>query len=293
MHLLVVHKISRYQQVVLDDPTPEIEALAHADAPIIARLKRSHDRHVDSLARVLEELSKRQISHEVHPRGTIEDPERFDLVISVGGDGTVLELSHGLRQTPILGINSDPEASVGYFCAGNADHIEHLLERCLDESWEPIRLRRFSLTINDTIHTEPALNDVLVCHSNPAALSSYVLKIDELEEAQRSSGLWLSTPAGSTGAIRSAGGLVLPIRSQNFQYLVREPYPLRQGSYKLLKGIRPMDTKLEITSRMMDGKVFLDGPYISYDFQLGDRITLNPKAPDLRIFGLDEKRRNT
>jgi NAD+ kinase len=292
MNLLVVHKISRYQQVVLGDHPPEIDALVESNDHLIARLKRSHDAHERSLEQVREVLTRHQIEHEVHPRGQISDPERFDLVVSVGGDGTVLELSHGLSQTPILGINSDPEASVGYFCAGTAERFEDFVTRSIEGTWEPNRLRRFSLTINDKLQTEPALNDVLVCHANPAALSSYTLKIDDIEESQRSSGLWLSTPAGSTGAIRSAGGLVLPIRSQNLQFLVREPYPLRQGAYKLLKGIRSMDTSLEITSRMMDGRVFLDGPYISYDFQLGDRIRLNSKAPDLRIFGLDEKRRN-
>ena len=292
MSLLVVYKTSRYQQVILEDHHPEIEALIEANDPSVARLKRSHEAHQRSLDRVLEALTRHGLDFEAHPRGRVHDPERFELVISVGGDGTVLELSHGLRQTPILGINSDPEASVGYFCAGGADHVEELIARTLDEQWQPLKLRRFALTINETERTVPALNDVLVCHANPAALSSYILRLDDHEESQRSSGLWLSTPAGSTGAIRSAGGLVLPIKSQNLQFLVREPYPPRQGSYRLLKGIRPMDTTLEITSKMMDGRVFLDGPYISYSFQIGDRLRLDPHAPDLRIYGMDDRRRN-
>ncbi len=38
-------------------------------------------------------------------------------MITVGGDGTLLAASHSVRDVPILGINSAPGYSVGFFCA--------------------------------------------------------------------------------------------------------------------------------------------------------------------------------
>ena len=55
----------------------------------------------------------------------------------------------------------------------------------------------------------------------PAAMTSYTLDIGSVSEPQRSSGLWIATAAGSTAAIRAAGGCILPLRSRKLQYLVR------------------------------------------------------------------------
>ena len=50
-----------------------------------------------------------------------------DLVISVGGDGTFLEASHYISDnTPILGVNSDPLRSVGFFCSCTKENFEEL-----------------------------------------------------------------------------------------------------------------------------------------------------------------------
>ena len=58
------------------------------------------------------------ISYKKIYRSTIGeyDLSAFDLVITVGGDGTFLEASHHIKaNTPILGVNSDPQRSVGFF----------------------------------------------------------------------------------------------------------------------------------------------------------------------------------
>ena len=136
------------------------------------------------------------------------------------------------------------------------------------------------------------LNEILVCHANPAAVSSYFLHVDGHEEAQRSSGIWIATPAGSTAAIRSAGGLVLPIHSDNFQFLVREPYQRPDSTYRQIKGIRPFGTPVELISKMRQGRIYVDGPHISYPFTIGDRLRLDFEVPPLLVFGLDDARRN-
>jgi NAD+ kinase len=289
--ILVATKKSRYQQLVLEAHDKHIQTLLESQDVSVATLKRSHNAHMASLDKICATLDARALPYEVRWHPEVRDPERYRLVIACGGDGTVLDLSHRLTHTPMLAINSDPQASIGYFCAGDADAFEALLVRTLEARWAPMALRRFSISINDELQTVPALNDVLVCHANPAAVSSYILRLDGIEEHQRSSGIWIATPAGSTAAIRSAGGMVVPLGSNTLQYLIREPYPPPTGAYRLSRGLRPFDSSFEIISRMQDGRIYLDGPHICYPFQTGDRLRLVSQAPPLLIYGLDEKRR--
>ena len=68
---------------------------------------------------------------------------------------------------------------------------------------------------------QPALNDVLVAHVQPAATSRYRLTLGRRSEEHRSSGLWVATAAGSTAGIRSAGGRPMPLTSRRIQFRAR------------------------------------------------------------------------
>lgn len=291
-HILVAHKKSAYEQYVLDKHDESVATLIEQGHISVRSLEKSHQAHTRSLEEICKHLSSRGVSFDKRYRGDVDDADRYDLLITVGGDGTVLDLSHGIESTPLLAINSDPESSIGYFCAGTADDFEDLLAKTLDGGWEPFELRRFHVRINDEVASVPVLNDVLISHSNPAAVSHYFLTIDGNEpEEQKSSGIWVSTPAGSTAAIRSAGGYVLPLDSERLQYLVREPYPMASRSYHFLKGIRPLEERFEIISKMDDGRIFVDGPHISYPFSIGDVVCIDSNAAPLLIYGLSERRR--
>ena len=291
--VLVVTKTTRYQQLILEQHDEHVASLIAAGDISVAQLERAHAAHERSLASVLATLAAHGLEHSSHTREELSDAliAACDLVVVVGGDGTVLDLSHRVTDTPVLAINSDPSTSVGYFCAGAADAFEGLLQRTLSGTWAPRQLARFSVSINDELHTSPVLNDILIAHTNPAAVSSYILRVDDHEEVQRSSGIWIATPAGSTAAIRSAGGYVLSLNSDMVQFLVREPYPPRKGSYRLVKGLRPASSTIEIISKMSHGAIYMDGPHISYPFQIGDRLRIHCDAPKLRLYGLDESHR--
>ena len=291
-HILLAHKKSAYEKLVLEKHDETVAKLISQDDISVRTLKRSHEAHTRSLDEICEHLSSCGIPFDKQYRGDVEETSGFDLVVTVGGDGTVLDLSHRITDTPMLAINSDPESSIGYFCAGTAEEFAELLERTLEDRWEAFELRRFHMTINDEISSVPVLNDVLISHCNPAAVSHYLLQIDGNEpEEQKSSGIWVSTPAGSTAAIRSAGGYVLPLDSRRLQFLVREPYPMRSRTYHFLKGIRPLGERFEVISKMHDGRIFVDGPHISYPFSIGDIVAIDAAAPPLKIYGLDERRR--
>jgi NAD+ kinase len=292
LKILVAFKKSRYEQFVLEERDPNVEELIAARHLSVERLKTSHRAHRTSLDHLIARLDSRGLPFDLEYRGDVTDLSGYDLVIAVGGDGTVLDLSHRAGSTPLLSINSDPDSSVGYFSAGSASDIDRLLDRILMHGWEPAHLRRFHIRLDGHLMGPPVLNDILISHANPAAVSSYSLKVgSHPAEAQKSSGIWVSTPAGSTAAVRSAGGFVLPYGSENIQYVVREPYPPAEGGYRFLKGIHPFDEHFEVISRMREGMVFLDGPHLSFPFPLGCTLVLEPDAPDLAIYGLQEERR--
>lgn len=292
MRILVAHKSSRLE-TYQEDASPEFERLLAINDPSVATLRDAHERHTRSLAHTVETLDARGVDVTVLPRHLVQSTEGFDLVIAVGGDGTVLDLSHKIDDIPLLGINSDPVKSIGYFCAGTADDFPSLFTRLVENSWEPARLMRFRVAINGVPNSYPILNDILIAHENPAAVTDVIVSVGEFSpETQKSSGIWVSTAAGSTAAIRSAGGYVMPLASRDIQYLVREPCPPHLGAYRHLKGIRPIQSPLSFTSRMQAGRVYLDGPHVSLPFRLGDVITLVDSAPDLTIYGLLEKSRD-
>jgi NAD+ kinase len=291
-HILVAHKRSRYEQyLALEDDA--LQRLLDEDHPSVQSLLSSHERHNASLDQVVRELEELGCDLDVRFRGDIDGVDGVDLVISVGGDGTVLDVSHKITDQPLIGINSDPGKSVGYFCAGTSDETAQLVTRIFDEDWKPMSLMRFAIRLNDERVGYPILNDVLIAHANPAAVTSYLLEVgDQDPEPQKSSGVWISTPAGSTAAIRSAGGYVLPLDSRDFQYLVREPCPPPSKSFRHTKGIRDVDAPFRVISKMREGRVYLDGPHQSVPFRVGDTVALDGDAPPLRIFGLEGKARD-
>ncbi|MFU8804869.1 MAG: NAD(+)/NADH kinase [Bradymonadaceae bacterium] len=291
-HILVAHKKSRYEHYVLEDQDQSVEGLVEACHISVESLLISHETHIESVERITGTLNSHGLSYDTIYRGDVTTVEGYDLIISIGGDGTVLDLSHGIEETPILGINSDPDVSVGYFTAGTARDFPRLLDMTLKKTWQPQELRRFFVRINDEIVGPPVLNDALIAHLNPAAVSHYLLQVgNHPPEEQKSSGIWVATPAGSTAAIRSAGGHVMPIGSETYQYLVREPYPPKVGGYRFLKGIQPFDDVFEVVSKMREGRVFLDGPHLMFPFGIGDTVSIDPAAPLLRIYGVEEERR--
>lgn len=290
--ILVAHKESRYEQYQeLDDDA--LQRLIDDHHISVGNLLESHERHNASLDDVVRTLDEIGCDFDVVRRADVTKVGDVDLVISVGGDGTVLDISHKLDDQPLLAINSDPVRSVGYFCAGEAGDTGHLLDQIFDDGWQPMSLMRFCLQMNGERTGYPILNDILIAHANPAAVTSYLLEVDGQEpEAQKSSGIWVSTPAGSTAAIRSAGGYVLPLESRDFQYLVREPCPPPSKSFRHVKGIRDVNEPFGVISRMREGRVYLDGPHRSLPFRVGDTVSLDGDAPPLRIFGLEGKHRD-
>ncbi|XP_020676494.1 probable NADH kinase [Dendrobium catenatum] len=206
--------------------------------------------HLDDRCRVHNEgitfcqdvLRRKNLDFEPLFRNNISQPiHGVDLVVTVGGDGTLLQASHLLDNSiPILGVNSDPTQpqevdevcdefdatrSTGYLCAATVANFEQILEEVLEGKNKPWELARISAKLNDKPLPAFALNDVLISHPCPATVSrfSFRVKHDDQKWSSlvncRSSGLRICTAAGSTAAMLSAGGFTMPISSSDLQFM--------------------------------------------------------------------------
>lgn len=247
------------------------------------RLKRGHSLHLKTLEELYELLKSLGIPFTTKGSKQLGTVKNADLIITVGGDGTVLTTSHFVKKQPILGIKSFGRHSVGYFCAATRETMKSYLKDVLGGRHRPIPLQRLQIIINGHPITEPALNDVLFSNLMPASISRYLLKIGKKREEQRSSGIWISSAAGSTAAMKAAGGKVLPLKSKSFEYIVREPYTPK-GKYKLLKGIVGPNSSVEIISRSAQNTVCIDGSIIQYPAPSETRVVVKSAREPCWIF---------
>lgn len=281
MKILIVYKKS-----FLESHGSE-KGLGQLDSADRERLARADQENRRALGDLTAHLARRGIAPDAVSRGSLAARRRYDLVISLGGDGTFFAAARYLKDVPILGINSDPANSLGLWTCADRSTFREPLERALAGKLRPCRIHRMSVEINGRPVREQAFNDVLIAHRNPAAMTRYRLSIGSADEQQRSSGLWIATAAGSTAGIRSAGGRRMPISSKRLQYLVREPYTWPQRRYRFTRGFV---RELGLQSHTVGVGLWVDGSRVRYDLELGDRVTLR-SGPPLLVLGYNEARR--
>lgn len=138
--------------------------------------------------------------------------EVSDLIIVVGGDGSLLAAARTLARfdVPVLGVN---RGRLGFLTDVSPDEIEQRVGEVLDGHYHIEK--RFLLDVTVKHNGEPngtadALNDVVVNSGTSAKMIEFELYIEgEFVYRQRSDGLIVSTPTGSTAYSLSAGGPIM------------------------------------------------------------------------------------
>jgi NAD+ kinase len=281
-NVLLVFKKSLYQIYFVEGRLPEAERARYTTEDI-DRLKASDDEHRRALDHVCKMLEKRQIRFRPIYRARVANYEPHDFIIAVGGDGTFIEAARRATFQTMLGVNSDPHRSQGFFCPATADSIGDYLDRVRAGDVAVNTLTRMTIELDGVEQDYQAINDILVAHRFSAAMSRYHLRIGEREEMQRGSGLWVSTAAGSTGAIQSAGGQPQPHDSRELQYLMREPMAAMSDQFSMSSGFVDAKIGITVTSRMREGTVFVDGPHMRVPLPFGTQVTLRESAWPLKV----------
>src|SRR5262249_29616850 len=151
----------------------------------------SHDDHVQTIQEARSLLERLGVDATFRYRTDEALTENFDLVITLGGDGTLLRASHLVGKQPMLAINTAPRDSVGYFCGGTRDDLEEVLVSALAGTLPGVQLTRMQIQLDGQVVSRRVLNDMLFSHECPAATTRYLIKHGAIEEDQKSSGLWV------------------------------------------------------------------------------------------------------
>ena len=288
---IVVAKRSGWQRLVEEAADPHVLALLAANDPSVARMRSAHDEHARAVDETLEALARASIGVlRLEAPGAPFAEDGADLIVTIGGDGTLLAASHHAFRAPILGVNSAPAHSIGFFCGARPGTIDAALARLAAGDLPRVTLTRMTVLKNGEVVSRRVLNDALVCHVSPAATSRYQLEHRGRIEEQRSSGLWIGPAAGSTAAQRSAGGEVLPLDADTLQLVVREPYTPEGRPLALRRIVIASGDRLLVRSKMLDARLFLDGPSETAPIALGDVLDFSRSDEPLVVLGLSASR---
>ncbi len=284
--VLVLYKRSTYDRYGGAANVRVAELVARRDVTV-ARILEAHEAHNATIALTRAALvklgAKGRFAHRYVPRAG----ESWDLVVTLGGDGTLLLTSHLVgRDVPMVAVNSSPETSVGFFCAGSGRDVGSILDAALRGKLKATKLTRMQVEVDGRLIHRRILNDVLFSHSCPAAATRYVLSHRGREEEQLSSGLWVGPAAGSTAAQHSAGGKVLPAGSRKIQFVVREPYHGLGPRIRLVTGLVSPGSVLSIRSKIREGMLYMDGHDRTEPVDIGSEVRLSESPEPLTLLGL-------
>lgn len=136
-----------------------------------------------------------------------EIPEHVDCVLSVGGDGTMIQAVKSLmdRDAAFAGVNM---GTVGFLPEIEPDSLEQSLERIVEGEYELEERMMLSGSIGD--RESLALNDVVLFRTGDMQIIDYKIYVnDRFLTSFRADGVIVSTPTGSTGYNLSAGGPIV------------------------------------------------------------------------------------
>jgi len=141
-------------------------------------------------------------------------PAQVDLVIALGGDGTLLSVARSAAEagTPVLGINY---GNLGFLTLTPREEIYEALEQVFEgefTSSSRMMLRASIERADGSVVSWDVLNDAVVNKTSLARIIEYEVAVnDEFVSRYRADGLIVATPTGSTAYSLSAGGpLIMP-----------------------------------------------------------------------------------
>ena len=185
--------------------------------------------------------------------------EEVELVISLGGDGTLLTAARALadKNTPLLGINL---GRLGFLADVSFDDFESYLEAVVQGRYSVEK--RFFIegrlyAGDDLISTNIALNDIILHSHESASMIEYeIYSGGHLIHIQRSDGVIVTTPTGSTAYALSGGGPIMHPSLETLAIVPICPHTLSNRPI-VLPADQPIEVRLGQES--LNAKVSYDG----------------------------------
>ena len=263
-----------------------------------------HDKALATVRDALDELVRDRgtvISYKARETVSREDFVSRDLVIILGGDGTLTSIAHSIdSDTPVMGVNSHPQdddedGSYGFYMGSDTKHFAEDVRSALDGTGIVNVLPRLQAEIvttsGKTVLSDPALNDLIIANTHQYQPSIYRLERGadgdhgNIDTVQRSSGCLFSTFLGQGAWFRhvvNIEGATFPMDEVNERYLFASrdlPRAERadDGSYWAWTGQPTV-----MTSDMHRGYIVSDG-WDETHFTRGARVTVDLSGPTLQL----------
>jgi NAD kinase len=206
-----------------------------------------------------------------------------DLIVAVGQDGLVANTAKYVGGQPIVAVNPDPARFDGILLPFSPSQARKAVEMVLEKKARIRSVTMAEVNLNDGQRLL-AFNDLFI-GARTHVSARYNIKLDKLSEPQSSSGVLVSTGAGSTGWLSSifnmAAGVTtfmggkcgnytrLDWEDSRLVFVVREPFVSRHSKANIVAGLLQPGQELILESLMPSGgAIFSDGieaDYISFN----------------------------
>ncbi|MFW6369708.1 MAG: sugar kinase [Bacteroidota bacterium] len=261
--------------------------IEHSGGDFLA-YQREHEQFESSLGKVQEILGKylnvKLVDRQYLPSFVFSAK---DLIVVIGQDGLVANTAKYAKGLPIIAINPDPERYDGILLPFTPENFKDGLFAALEQKQHAKMVTMAEVQLNDGQRLL-AFNDFFIGPSSHVS-ARYRLSYMKYSEDQSSSGIIISTGAGSTGWLSSVlnmtNGIVKTFDTQLHQpldfrlgwedrqlvFVVREPFRSLHSKANVIAGLIRGEDNLTIESYMpVNGKIFSDGIENDYlDFNSG------------------------
>ena len=212
----------------------------------------------------------------------------FDMLISIGGDGTILRAATLVRDSgvPILGINA---GRLGFLATVQKDNIDKFMQFIIDKKYSVSKRTLLSLTCspdNEAIQDiNFALNEISVSRKETTSMITIETYLnDEYLNSYWADGLIIATPTGTTGYSMSCGG---PILTPDVKSIVITPIAPHNLNARPLVVPDDTDIRLKVSGRDDHYMVSLDSRIISVK---NETVLLIKKSPfEINMVEIPEK----
>lgn len=183
----------------------------------------------------------------------------FDMMLSIGGDGSILRAVTFVRQTgiPILGVNA---GRLGFLAKVQKENIEDFMQLVLDKNYTISKRTLLSIESkpkNDSLKDlNFALNEISISRKDTTSMITLETYLNgEYLTSYWADGLIISTPTGSTGYSLSCGG---PVLTPDVKSLVITPIAPHNLNARPLVIPDKTEIKIKVSGREANYLVSLD-----------------------------------
>ena len=211
-------------------------------------------------------------------RPIAEDDAPADLVVTVGGDGTLLATARLLAGAPgpLLGVNL---GKLGFLAAFGAEDVLNYARGVQGPPWRALAVPLLSVSVRGEA-AQVALNDVFISQGVMTRLLHFQLDVDgRAATTYRADGVVVSTPVGSTAYSLSLGG---PILMPDLRAMVVTPVAPQALANRPIVLSADAHLRLRVEGRSDELALVLDGQE-RIDLQSGDHLDLRLGPDMLRL----------